>query len=308
MQNTGSSLVEKYSFNYIKNCNMCGSDAVSHKILGKRLNRSQGKNPSNKVGITTTVLKCNQCGLVYSNPQPIPASIQDHYGIPPEEYWRKEYFVIDNNYFKQEIGTLKKLISFTSGMTSLDIGAGLGKQMIALSKAGFDAFGIEPSKPFYEQAISKMKIDPTKLKLGMIEEVDYPDNYFDFISFGAVLEHLYDPTGSIAMAMKWLKPTGIMHIEVPSSKWLIGKIINLYYKLKMTDYVGNISPMHEPFHLYEFGLKSFELNAKQTNYAVAFHEYYVCQTYLPKIVDPILVPLMKYTNTGMQLCVWLRKN
>ena len=62
--------------------------------------------------------------------------------------------------------------------------------------------------PFYERAISKMNIDPGKLKLGMIEDVDYPENHFDFITFGAVLEHLYHPAASIEKAMKWLKPGG----------------------------------------------------------------------------------------------------
>lgn len=297
----------KYTFQYITHCNMCGADSSKHRVLGKRLNRSQGKRPSNKIGITTTVLKCKDCGLIYSNPQPIPNDLQDHYGIPPEDYWKDEYFIENKDYFKKEIEVLEKIMKVSVGMKSLDIGAGLGKQMIALADAGFDAHGFEPSKPFYRQAISKMKIDPTKLKLGMIEELEYPDNYFDFISFGAVLEHLYDPADSINRAMKWLKPTGILHIEVPSSKWLVGKIINFYYKLKMTDYVGNISPMHEPFHLYEFGLKSFEKHAKKNNYEIAFHEYYVCQTFLPKILDTVLVPYMKKTNTGMQLCVWLRK-
>jgi len=286
---------------------MCGADSSKHRVLGKRLNRSQGKRPSKKIGITTTVLKCKDCGLIYSNPQPIPNDLQDHYGIPPKDYWKDEYFIENKDYFKKEIEVLEKIMKVSVGMKSLDIGAGLGKQMIALADAGFDAHGFEPSKPFYRQAISKMKIDPTKLKLGMIEELEYPDNYFDFISFGAVLEHLYDPANSINRAMKWLKPTGILHIEVPSSKWLVGKIINFYYKIKMTDYVGNISPMHEPFHLYEFGLKSFEKHAKKNNYEIAFHEYYVCQTFLPKILDTVLVPYMKKTNTGMQLCVWLRK-
>lgn len=179
--------------------------------------------------------------------------------------------------------------------------------MMALSKAGFDTYGFEPSKQFHEKAISKMGINPDKWKLGMIEEVEYPENHFDFISFGAVMEHLYDPSDSILKAMKWLKPNGIIHIEVPSSDWFIGKIINLFYKLKRTDYVGNLSPMHEPFHLHEFGLKSFQAHSEQHNYQLAFHEYYVCQTFMPKMADYILKSYMRWTNTGMQLCVWLRK-
>jgi len=286
---------------------MCGSKTDTHKILGKRLNGSQGKNPNNKIGITTTIVKCTNCGLIYSNPQPVPFDIQDHYGVPPESYWKENYFTITDNYFQGEIERLKKLLDFKDGMKSLDIGAGLGKQMIALSKSGFETYGFEPSKQFYERAISKMGINSDRLKLGMIEEVEYPENYFDFISFGAVLEHLYDPSDSILKALKWLKPNGIIHIEVPSSNWLIGKIINIFYKLKRTDYVGNLSPMHEPYHLHEFTLKSFQEHSKKNDYELAFNEYYVCQTFMPKIADYFLKPYMKWTNTGMQLCVWLRK-
>ncbi len=137
---------------------MCGSKINSHRILGKRLNSSQGRNPTQKIGITTTIMKCSNCGLIYSNPQPRPFNLQDHYGTPPESYWKDSYFVISNNYFQNEIKRLKSLLEFKEGMKSLDVGAGLGKQMIALSNVGFDAYGFEPSKPFYERAISKMGI------------------------------------------------------------------------------------------------------------------------------------------------------
>jgi ubiquinone/menaquinone biosynthesis C-methylase UbiE len=297
----------KYFFNNIDKCNMCGSNTETHKVLGKRLNQSQGRNPKKKTGITTTVVKCSNCSLVYSNPQPVPFDIQDHYGVPPENYWKENYFMVDDNYFKWEIEKLKKLIDFKEGMKSLDIGAGLGKAMIALSKIGFDAYGFEPSEQFRERAISKMGINADKLKVGMIENVDYPTNHFDFISFGAVLEHLYDPSTSIVRALKWLKPNGIIHIEVPSSKWLINRLVNIYYKLNRSDYVANISPMHEPYHLYEFGLKSFQEHSIKHGYEIAFYEYYVCQTFMPKLMDIVLKPYMKRTNTGMQLCVWLRK-
>jgi SAM-dependent methyltransferase len=297
----------RYYFNYIDQCNMCGSPTASHKVLGRRLNRSQGRNPKTKVGIATSVAQCSSCSLVYANPQPVPFDLQDHYGVPPENYWKEHYFVPNENYMKGEIAIFKGLVDFKDGMKSLDIGAGLGKGMIALTKAGLDAYGFEPSKPFYERAISRMGIPADKLKLGMIEDMDYPENSFDFISFGAVLEHLYNPAQSIEMAMKWLKPEGIIYIQVPSSHWLVNKLVNFYYRLVGTDYVANISPMHDPYHLYEFGLASFQAHAQKHQYEVAFHEFYVCQTYMPKLADYLLKPYMKYTNTGMQLSVWLKK-
>jgi 2-polyprenyl-3-methyl-5-hydroxy-6-metoxy-1,4-benzoquinol methylase len=297
----------KYKFLYIENCNMCNSKVDTHKILGKRLNGSQGKSPQDKIGITTTICKCSNCGLIYSNPQPIPLNIQDHYDVPPEEYWVNNCFLIDDNYFSHEIKRLKTLMQINPSMKSLDIGAGLGKSMISLNKIGFDTYGLEASKPFYEKAISHMNIDKNKLKLGMLEEIEYPENHFDFITFGAVLEHLYDPSFAINKAMKWLKTNGIIHIEVPSARWLTNDINNLYYKLIFKDYCANLSPMHSPFHLYEFDIKSFENHSKLNSYEIVYSEYYVLKTYLPSKLDFIFKPFMKYSNKGMQLCVWLKK-
>ena len=296
-----------YSFKVITTCNMCGEPATHHRILGKRLNQSQGKNPKNKTGITTTIVKCQSCDLIYPNPLPIPADIQNHYGVPPEDYWKESYFKIDEHYFEDEIIVLKKLMEIKPGLKSLDIGAGLGKGMIALERAGFDTYGFEPSEPFHDRAVTKMGIAPEKLKLGMLEEVDYPESTFDFISFGAVLEHLYDPSASIVKALGWLKPGGLIQIEVPSSHWLVNKLINAFYRVRGNDYVANLSPMHEPYHLYEFGLKSFQKHALQHGYEIAYHTYFVSETYLPKSINWLIKPWMKWTNTGMQLSIWLRK-
>jgi ubiquinone/menaquinone biosynthesis C-methylase UbiE len=299
--------VMKYQFEYIKHCNLCGSPSENHKILGKRLNQSQGKNPKNKVGITTTICKCNQCGLIYSNPLPIPFNIQDHYGMPPENYWKPEYFEIEPDYLQSQIDILKKLVQFQMGMKSLDFGTGIGKSIIAFSNAGFDAYGFEASVPFYERAIAKIGVDPEKIQLGMVETVNYPENYFDVITMRAVLEHFYDPSDSIQKALKWLKPNGIIQIDVPSSDWLISKIMNWYFKLKRTDYVSNLSPMHEPYHLYEFGLKSFQEHGKLNGYEVVDSQFCVCETFMPKFTDFILKPYMRRTNTGMDISVWIKK-
>lgn len=287
---------------------MCTNTSDNSKILGKRLNQSQGRNPKKKTGITTSVVKCKKCGLIYSNPQPIPNSIQDHYGVPPENYWTDNYFTISDDYFQQEIKTLQNLKPFSNNQKVLDIGAGLGKCMIALEKNNYDVYGFEPSEPFYTRAINKMGISKDKLQLSSIEDINYPDDYFDFITFGAVLEHLYDPDSCLKKVLRWLKPNGIIHIEVPSSDWLISKILNLYYRIIGTDYVTNISPMHSPFHLYEFGLKSFQYNGEINGYKIIKYEYYPCSTFMPKFLDSPLKWYMKKTNKGMQLAVWLQKN
>lgn len=298
----------RYDYVIINECNMCGSPSEFHKKLGKRLHSSQGFWPAKKQGDTSSIYKCRKCNLVFCNPMPLPVSLDNHYSVDPASYWKEEYFSVNKDYFQNEINILDKLLSHKPGIRSLDIGAGIGKQMIALDKKGFDVFGFEPSTTFYQWAISKMNIPENKLKNSSIEHAEYEDSSFEFISFGAVLEHLSDPSVSIKKALKWLKPGGLIHIEVPSSNWLISQSINLFYKITLQDYVTNLSPMHEPYHLYEFDLKSFEKNSKINDYTIANFDYFVCETFLPKAIDPMIRKYMKHTNKGMQLSVWLRKN
>tara|TARA_B100000963_G_C22514348_1_gene619918 strand:+ start:234 stop:1103 length:870 start_codon:yes stop_codon:yes gene_type:complete len=287
---------------------MCGSSKKSFKVLGQRLNSSQGLNPKKKSGISVSVMKCRKCKLIFSNPRPIPASINDHYNINPDKYWKKEYFNVDENYFLHEIKLAKEFLNFKNGMKALDIGGGIGKANLALTSSGFNTTSIEPSKTFRKLAIEKFNIPENKYLLHSIETADFENNYFDFITFGAVLEHLNDPSYSIIKSMKWLKKGGIVQIEVPSSKHLIAKIYNLFFKLRSTNYVTNLSPMHEPYHLYEFDLKSFEEHSKRNGYEIVHYEYFICSIYnIPTLFHPVLSWIMKITNTGMQLSIWLKK-
>lgn len=296
-----------YTFYNVDKCNMCGAVHTGFKLLGKRLNQSQGLRPHKKEGITTTVVQCSVCGLIFSNPMPVPKTLKDHYGVPPESYWKEEYFKVDPNYFSGEITWLNKLRKIEKGQRSLDIGAGIGKQMIVLKEQGFDVYGLEPSEPFYRRAIDQMHIPEERLKLSSIEDAEYESKFFDFISFGVVLEHLSSPSDAIQKALTWLKPEGVIHIEVPSAKWLVNRILNFQYKLRGLDYVANLSPMHQPYHLYEFSLEAFVKNGEIKNYSIVDHGYYVCKTFMPVWMDPILKPIMKATNTGMQLCVWIKR-
>jgi 2-polyprenyl-3-methyl-5-hydroxy-6-metoxy-1,4-benzoquinol methylase len=255
-------------------------------------------------------MKCKECNLVYASPLPIPADIQDHYGVSPDRYWDRAYLDVQNNYFQDQLDVLAKLFGNSVGgdrLKALDIGAGLGKCMLALSNAGFDTYGIEASESFYETAIVNHGVPAAKLSLGRVEEIEFERDFFDFVTFGAVLEHLPDPSLAITKALQWLKPGGLIHAEVPSSSWLVAKLVNLFYKTTGADYVANLSPMHPPYHLYEFGLSSFLHHGQQNGYTVTRHRFHVCQTYMPKILDPLLKRIMKATDTGMQLEVWLRK-
>jgi SAM-dependent methyltransferase len=239
---------------------------------------------------------------------PVPTNVSQHYGVAPEEYWREQYFEPSDEHFQGQIETFSRLWQGRGTPTALDIGAGLGKVLRALSRAGFDAFGLEPSKPFVSRALALGGIEPERLQLSAVEHAEYPRDSFDFVSFGAVLEHLPDPATAISRALDWAAPNGLIYVEVPSARWMTARVVNWAYRLQGLDYAANISPMHRPYHLYEFTLRAFHEHARRAGYRMAGYQWYVGdRTFLPTTVDPIARRLMRATRTGMQLEVWLTK-
>lgn len=294
-----------YTFTYAEKCNMCAG--TDFKVLGKRLSQSQGKNPQRKTGITTTVVQCNTCGLIFANPVPVPQDIADHYDVEVDDYFEAGFKEPPADYFQKELTYFKSIYQNQSGLRGLDIGTGLGGIMRALERGGLEAHGLEPSKSFYDFAVSK-GIPRDRIQNRSTEDADFPSEYFDLIIFSAVFEHLYDPNQALVNALKWLKPGGIIYIGVPSNRIFIQLLANLFYKLKGLDYVSNISPMHAPFHLYEFGKETFDKNSKINNYSIAHFEYWTVRDYLFPKFSFFVRKLIKLTKSDMNLTIWLRKN
>lgn len=303
-------LDKRYIFKDVSFCNMCSNPVANTKVMGIRLNQSQGRKPKTKTGIAVSVCKCDRCELVFSNPQPVPFDILDHYGIPPDEYWKEVSHSPEPGYYKSEVLAAKKLLGNKKNMKALDVGFGLGKGIVVLREHGFDVFGLEPSPPFYDASLAAIAApkDDVRFQCCAIEDGDFESNTFDFITLGAVLEHLYNPAAEIEKCMEWMKPGGILHIEVPNSRHLVSRILNFGYKLMGTTFVTNLSPMHQPYHLFEFSIKTFEAHAKRANYEIADYWVDVASIYnIPSFAHGILRKIMEKNDTGMQLTIFLRK-
>jgi SAM-dependent methyltransferase len=297
-----------YRFVYSDRCNMCSADRGRWRYRGLRLDRRQGLWPSRRPGIAVPIFQCRDCDLVFPNPMPLPERLEQHYDVPPEEYWPDSYFQVDPTYAGALINRFTELTGRpAAACTALDVGAGIGKGLKALARAGFRVTGIEPSPSFYRAAIDRMGIPEGQLQLASVEDARFPDGSFDVINFGAVLEHLADPAGVLAKAIAWLRPGGLMYVEVPSSAFLMTRLVRLFYRATGSGFVINTCPMHPPYHLFEFGLKSFTRHGARAGYAVAFHEYFPCAGQMPRPLVGFFNRVMGLTGTGMQLAVWLER-
>ena len=282
---------------------MCGSE--QREILGRRLNTSQGLRPRRKIGISTTIVRCRKCGLIYPDPLPVPQNLADHYSVTPETYFHADQIPETSDHFQWPITRLRQLAP--DARSFLDIGAGIGRTMNAVERAGFDAFGIEPGEFFYQRALEN-GVASDRLTLTSIEDADFPASSFDIVSFGVVLEHLQDPSAALAKAITWLKPGGIVHLDVPNAGYLFSKLFNIYFRLIGTDFVVNASPMHIPFHIYEFTERSFVENGLRTGYQVRLLDRYAGVTPIAPKLSSLLAPVMNFTETGLGLILYLQKS
>lgn len=283
---------------------MCGGSAA--EVIGRRLNGHQGLRARKRTGIATTVVRCTSCGLVYSNPRPVPMSLGQHYDRPPEEYWAASSLHVPDDFLAPTLATFQSLWRGSGAARALDVGAGLGHRMSALAKAGFETHGVEPSPAFRSRAID-LGISPERLQLASAETADYEPASFAFINFAAVLEHLQDPAAALARALGWLAPDGLVFVEVPSANWLIARALNVLYRIQGVGLVTNLSPMHPPFHLYEFTREAFARHGAGTGYEIVHDQVLVCDPFVPRPFAAAVTQLMDRTGTGMQLQLWLRR-
>jgi len=236
---------------------------------------------------------------------PVPAAIDQHYDTPPENYWTGEYLECGSGSHEHYIAEFRRRWRDTGrAPKALDVGAGIGHNMLELQNAGFDTWGIEPSEPFRNQALQRA-IPAERLLHATVESADLPTREFDFINMSAVVEHLLDPAGALQRAMTWLAPGGLIWVGVPSSDWLMARALNLAYRLQGHEFVTNTSPMHPPFHLYEFTRRSFEAHGHRAAYRVVASRVLVCDTFMPRAFQSAADRLMAATGTGMILDIWL---
>lgn len=301
---------KSYDFLYSDSCNMCRSGAESQSFFGRRLDKRQGFWPKWKPGICIPIFKCNSCGLLYPNPMPVPRSLADHYDVNPEEYWKPEHFEKKLLLEHPLVKNFQRLYGPNfQGKKALDIGSGIGQWIHTFDQLGLETYGLEPSESFRNASIERNNVKPERIQLSSIEDATYPESSFAFINFRAVVEHLVDPAKVLEKVIHWLEPGGLIYVEVPSSSFLQSRLVRGFYRLTGAgEYVINLSPMHPPYHLYEFGLDSFLKHGKLAGYSVVSHQYTPCAYGLPKILKNMLNSVMRKTDTGMQLLVWLKKD
>ena len=168
------------------------------------------------------LVRCRGCGLVYVNPQPQweAADIKDLYGMV---YFQASYMKFyggdslalqTNESFSDRLLLIER---YCKNGKILDIGCASGDFVRFAQGQGWDAYGVEASSYAADIAINQQGL---KVFKGTLEDAHFPDDFFDVVFMGDVLEHMAKPLGFLACARRSLKAGGLLYVAVPNARSL----------------------------------------------------------------------------------------
>jgi 2-polyprenyl-3-methyl-5-hydroxy-6-metoxy-1,4-benzoquinol methylase len=217
------------------------------QLLGRRGGRAHREGR----GVECEVWRCGRCGLIFPHPMPRPINgLAQHYAVEADDYFQQH-----DTGKKEEAALLllREARELTGGGRLLDIGSGRGEMLSAAVKSGWEAVGIETSPTFAEHAARR---SGAEVRREPLEQCAFEPHSFDVVILAAVLEHLYNPDETIRVIARILRPGGALFVDVPNEEGLYFRVGNLYERLKGRDWVVNLAPTFEPFHVFGFGPRS----------------------------------------------------
>ena len=162
--------------------------------------------------------KCLDCGLIFQHPI---ISQEEIDAIYDENYF--EYEVTNQDNFFDLMKLALKDIKFDSirdnfpNKNVLDIGCATGKMLGYLKSEGYNAKGVEICHASAEHARKTFDIEVFEKPL---IDIGFDNDYFGFIHFSHVIEHVPNPADTLKEVYRILAPGGYLAITTPNADGL----------------------------------------------------------------------------------------
>ena len=188
------------------------------------------------------------CGMVYTNPKPLPGSIDYTKDNHPETFYA----------FPAEFKASWMARHCPPGRL-LEVGCGHGAFLAASRARGYEVFGLEPhpSRATYVEEVLGINVEQA-----FLEETRLPTGSFDIVYHCDLLAHFPDPIASLQRMSRLLKPGGVLVFEVG----IVGGISPTWYKL-----MGHLGLGH---HLWLYSDHALKLLLAQSRLHIEHIEYF----------------------------------
>lgn len=222
-------------------CGVCGGSSAVSMLSGP-----------DRFHLRTDVyqlVRCPTCSLVWLENPPTPQEAQYHYGV---EYHQAVQTSGEVDTSKRWCGPRNRVLELSRGGALLDIGCNSGAFLQTMRDDAWKLHGIEISS---DQARRAQVNSGARVFVGDVLDAPFAPESFDVVTCLHVMEHMYQPKEVLARVWSWLKPGGILYIQVPNIEGLEASLFGSYW-----------FGLELPRHLYHFSPASLRRLLTQSGY------------------------------------------
>jgi SAM-dependent methyltransferase len=166
-----------------------------------------------------TMRRCERCQHLFVSPRLPESAVPDLYG---NAYWEEYSIAIGSPTLAQRVEfdyrnafykLRRDVLPFRTSGRLVDVGASNGGLVRAANESGFVACGVEPSPDICALARDAHGVE---MHCGDIRTLPFADGSFDVVTMHDVLEHVFDPIGTLQACRRVLAPGGLLVVEMPS--------------------------------------------------------------------------------------------
>lgn len=173
-----------------------------------------------------TFVRCEDCGLVFSNPQVDEQRVVERYRKTPSADLWAEVLLSPR---QQELDRAKfaaildELEAYRGKGRLLDVGCSIGLFLDLARGRGWRTTGVELGARALGHARDELGLD---VRDARVEEAGFADGSFDVVTILSVIEHVTDPRALVREAARLLVPAGALYVITPNVESLACRVLH----------------------------------------------------------------------------------
>ena len=208
----------------------------------------KGSDRLNHLPGTYELVRCNDCGLMRTNPRPTPGTMgfyyPDHYGPYRGTRVNSGKRETENSRFLRRLA--KRIFRFNTTPLPrlqpsrvLEIGCASGAFLNKMANKGWQVEGLE----FSETAALAARSLGFPVYTGALETAPDPPHRFGLVVGWMVLEHLHEPVPALQKLHRWVEPRGWLVLSVPNAGSMEFEIFKKgWYALHLPNHLYHYTP------------------------------------------------------------------
>jgi 2-polyprenyl-3-methyl-5-hydroxy-6-metoxy-1,4-benzoquinol methylase len=212
------------------------------------------------IGFRFLIVKCNRCGLRFTNPRPDRVSIKHFY---PADYRCHHAKQEDAKEHMGKADPIRALLPVQGSARLLDFGCGAGAFLRRMHALGWNVTGLDMAEP----AVARIRDQyGLPVQVGTLPSPLWDAACFEAITMWQSLEHVHQPLEVLRAAHRLLTTGGRLLVAAPNfdsfaSRWFGAS----WYGLDLPRHLTHFTPQTLHMMLGQAGFEHVEIRQQQRN-------------------------------------------